>query len=103
MVLGMPLLTRLLDELSELGEIEDRPALGGWELRLEGRTFALVQGERVWFRTDQRNRLDYQRAGSMPYSPNPSMESGRFYEVPGHVVVEPDTLRAWARRAIETQ
>lgn len=99
----MPLLTRLLDELAELGQIEDRPALGGWELRSGGRTFALVQGERVWLRTDASTRLDYQRRGSLPYSPNPAMETGRFYEVPGDVLADADRLRAWARTALATR
>lgn len=99
----MPLLTRLLDQLGELGEVEDRPALGGWELRLGGRTFALVQGERVWLRTDRATRLEYQRRGSLPYSPNPAMETGRFYEVPADVLADADSLRAWARRALATK
>ena len=98
----MPIMTRLLEQLAELGEIEDRPALGGWELRAGGRTFALVQGERVWFRTDAGNRFDYQRRGSLPYSPNPAMEAGRFYEVPADVLADADSLRAWARKALAT-
>lgn len=98
----MPLLTRLLQDLAELGEIEDRPHLGGWELRAGGRTFALVQGDRVWFRTDQATRLDYSRRGSVPFAPNPAMELGRFYEVPAEVMRDADTLRAWAKKAIAT-
>lgn len=97
----MPLLARLLRDLARLAEIEDRPALGGWELRAGGRTFAIVQGERMWLRTDASTRLDYQRRGSLPYSPNPGMELGRFYEVPAEVLEgDPDVLRAWSARAL---
>ena len=96
----MPLLTRLLQDLADLGEIQDRPHLGGWELRLDGRAFALVQGDRVWLRTDPSTRLDFQRRGSTPFAPNPSMDLGRFYEVPSEVLADPDTLRAWARKAV---
>lgn len=99
----MPLLHRLLGTLADLGEIEDRPALGGWELRLARRTFAVVQGERLWLRTDAGSRLDYQRRGSVPYAPNPAMELGSFYEVPADVLGDPDQLRAWARRATQAR
>ncbi len=95
----MPLLNRLLQDLRDLGEVEDRPHLGGWELRLDGRTFALVQGERCWLRTDDTTRLDFQRRGSTPFTPNPSMELGRFYEVPAEVLNDGDAFRAWARKA----
>ena len=98
----MPLLTRLLQDLADLGDIEDRPHLGGWELRMNGRTFALVQGDRVWLRTDQSTRLDFQRRGSTPFAPNPSMELGSFYEVPPDVLADADSLRAWTKKALAT-
>ncbi len=96
----MPLLTRLLHDLADLGELEDRPHLGGWELRLGGRAFALVQGERCWLRTDAGTRLDFQRRGSTPFAPNPAMELGSFFEVPPEVLQDADTFRAWARKAV---
>ena len=99
----MPLLTRLLHDLADLGEIDDRPHLGGWELRIGGKAFALVQGDRVWLRTDRTTRLDFQRRGSTPFAPNPSMPLGRFYEVPAEVLRDADTLRAWAKKALGTQ
>lgn len=96
----MPLLTRLLDDLAALGEIEDRTHMGGWALYREGRMFALVQGERVWLRTDQATRFDYQRVGMAPFAPNPGMELGWFYEVPPEVLADRDRLLAWARKAV---
>jgi TfoX/Sxy family transcriptional regulator of competence genes len=99
----MPLLTQLLHDLADLGEIEDRPHLGGWELRMDGKAFALVQADRVWLRTDKTTRLDFQRRGSVPFAPNPSMELGRFYEVPPEVLRDADTLRAWTKKALATE
>lgn len=99
----MPLLTRLLDTLAPLGEVEDRTHLGGWALYHSGRMFALVQGERVWLRTDASNRFDYQRRGMVAFAPNPSMELGAFFEVPADVLADPDQLLAWARRSIATR
>ncbi len=96
----MPLLTRLLDQLAPLGEIEDRTHLGGWALFREGRMFALVQGERVWLRTNAANRFDYQRRGMVAFAPNPAMELGAYFEVPPDVLADPDQLLAWARKAV---
>jgi DNA transformation protein and related proteins len=99
----MPLLTRLLDQLDSLGEIEDRTHLGGWALYRHGRMFALVQGDRVWLRTDASNRFDYQRRGMVAFSPNPGMELGAFFEVPPNVLADSDQLLAWARKAVATR
>ncbi|HEX6548483.1 MAG TPA: TfoX/Sxy family protein [Candidatus Dormibacteraeota bacterium] len=96
----MSLLTRLLSDLADLAEIEDRPYMGGWCLLAGGRMFAVVQGARVWFFTDERNRFDFVRRGMVAYASNPAMELGRFYEVPPEVLGDSDQLRAWARKAL---
>ena len=95
------LITRLLEALAPLGEIEDRPHMGGWALYREGRMFGVVQGDCIWFRTDQSTRIDYQRFGSTPFGVNPSQELGRFYEVPPSVREDDRQLVAWARKAVE--
>ena len=95
------LITRLLEALAPLGEIEDRPHLGGWALYREGRMFGLVQGGSIWFRTDDSTRIDYQRFGSTPFGVNPSQDLGRFYEVPPPVREDEHQLVAWARKAVE--
>ncbi len=65
--------------------------------------FALVQGERVWLRTDAGTRFDFQRRGMVAFSPNPRMELGAFYEVPPDVLASGDELVAWARKAVSTR
>jgi TfoX/Sxy family transcriptional regulator of competence genes len=65
--------------------------------------FALLQGERLWLRTDAGTRLEYQRRGMVPFSPNPRMELGAFYEVPPDVLASGDQVVAWARRAVNTR
>ena len=97
------LIIRLLEALAPLGEVEDRPHLGGWALYRERRMFAVVQGDRIWFRTDADSRLDYQRLGSTPFAMNPSMELGRFYEVPASIRGDEYQLVAWARKAVEAK
>ncbi len=97
------LILRLLDTLAPLGEVEDRPHLGGWALYRKGRMFGVVQGDRIWFRTDSGTRMEYQRWGSTPFAVNPSMELGRFYEVPQPVREDDYQLVIWARRAAEAE
>ena len=94
---------RLLEAMAPLGAVEDRPYLGGWGLYLGGRMFALMQGEKIWFRTDQGSRLEYLRSGSSPFATNPSMELGWFYEVPPAVRDDEYQLVAWARKAVEAK
>ena len=97
------LIIRLLETMAPLGEVEDRPHLGGWALYLEGRMFGIVQGDKIWFRTDQGTRLEYVRSGSSPFATNPSMELGWFYEVPSSVRDDEYQLVAWARKAVEAK
>jgi DNA transformation protein len=96
-------IVRLLDALAPLGEVEDRPHLGGWALYLGGRMFALIQGENIWFRTDEETLMDYRRLGSLPFASNPAMELGSFYEVPSTVRADQFELVAWAKRAVAAE
>ena len=65
--------------------------------------FALVQGDRVWLRTNAATRFEFQRRGMIAFSPNPGMELGAFYEVPPDVLASGDHLVAWARKAVNSQ
>jgi len=65
--------------------------------------FALIQGESIWFRTDEETLMDYRRLGSSPFASNPAMELGSFYEVPSTVRDDQFELVAWAKRAVTAE
>jgi DNA transformation protein len=90
--------TLVVDQLKDLGEVEDRPLLGGWGLWLDGSMFGIVQGERLYLLTaDPEARLEYQRQGSMPYQASGPYRE--YYRVPATVLESRQRLVAAARRA----
>ncbi len=89
--------TQILEQLGDLGEVQDRPELGGWALYLGDRRFALVQAGRLYLRVAEADRFEFQRMGSMPLQPSGTYRD--YYRVPDSVLAEPDTLLGWARRA----
>jgi DNA transformation protein len=89
----------VLDQLAGLGEVSCRAMFGGHGLYL-GKTFfgILFQG-RLYFRTDAKTRLKYERRGMKPFRPN-DRQTMKYHEVPADVVENREELVAWARRAV---
>lgn len=90
---------QLVARLSELGAIEERPVLGAWGLYLEGRHFAILSGDRLFFRTRPETLVKYKQWGSVSFQPNPKLEFAEFYEVPEEIRSDAATLVEWARSA----
>lgn len=96
------LLERALPALQAVGDARARAMFGGFGVYLDDVIVGIVARDRLFFRVDDRNRLDYQRAGSRPFT-----YEGRggkpiempYWEVPGEVLAEPARLGDWARKA----
>lgn len=92
--------TLVLDQLKDLGEIEDRPLLGGWGLFLEGVMFGILQGDALYLAArEPQLRFEYQRAGSMPFQASGPYRD--YYRVPASVLESRDRLVQWARRSLQ--
>lgn len=59
-----PLLDRTLSALQGAGEARARAMFGGFGIYLDGVIVAIIARDRLFFRVDDRNRSDYQEAGS---------------------------------------
>jgi DNA transformation protein len=91
----------VVDHLSLLGPVTCRPLLGGYGLYHEGGHFGLIVGARLYLRADASSKFEYQRRGMAAYDPNPRQPHGWFFEVPGEVLDDRDTLLTWARQAVQ--
>ena len=97
-----PLLDRALPALQGVGEARSRAMFGGFGLYLDDVIVGLIAWDRLFFRVDDRNRPDYQHAGSAPFT-----YEGRggkpiempYWEVPADVLAEPERLCGWAAKA----
>jgi DNA transformation protein len=68
---------------------------GGYGIFHEGKMFALIKGSGLFFKVDNSNLSEYEKAGSQQFRPMP------YYKVPQDVFADPGTLRNWAGKSIE--
>ncbi len=63
--------------------------------------FALIDNDTLYFKVDDSNRPDFTSRKMEPFRPyGEDGETMSYYEVPADLLEDPDTLRAWAEKAI---
>jgi DNA transformation protein len=92
----------VLDQLEELGDVTPKAMFGGVGLYHGGVFFGILARDRLYFKTDARNRPDYERVRSSQFKPYLDRRGGstRYYAVPLEVLESPIDLAVWARKAI---
>jgi DNA transformation protein len=91
----------LIDLLHAWGPVGARHMFGGIGLYRGGVMFGLVVDDIVYFKVDDENRADYEKAGATPFR---YQRGGRsvalsYWTVPDEVTEDRDTLVEWAKRA----
>lgn len=91
----------VLEQLDRVTPVTSRAMFGGVGIYSGGLFFALMSDEAVYFKTDDSNRADFERAGMGPFRPfgeaSPPM---RYHELPGELLESPDALRPWVEKAL---
>lgn len=93
----------LKDVLAPLGAISVRRMFGGAGVYCDGDIFALLGGDAIYLKADDRTRADFERAGSGPfeYEARGEIRALRSYwRAPDHLYDDPDEMLAWARKAV---
>ena len=101
MAVSVSFRTYLLEQLGQLRPVTSRPMFGGLCFFAEGRAFALVAEETLYFKVDASNRPDFVAAGMGPFLPfgDPDKPMG-YYQLPEEVLEDPDELAVWMAKAI---
>jgi DNA transformation protein len=91
------------DQLRGVPGYTVRRMFGGNGLFWQGLMFGLVAGDTLYFRTDARNRADYESLGLTPFKPweDRKIVLKAYYPVPEDVLEDVDEIKAWARKAID--
>lgn len=85
----------VLDQLGRIAPVRARRMFGGVGIYSGDLFFALVDDDALFFKVDESNRADYERAGMGPW------EHGKgYYELPVEVLEDVDRLRAWVEKAV---
>ena len=87
-------LNRILGLLIPIGGVSSKAMFGGYGIFHMGDMFALIKGNGLFFKVDDSNRLDYEKAGSTQYKPMP------YYQVPTKLLNNTKELLDWARTSI---
>lgn len=98
----------VLDQLVGVEGLTVRNMFGGTGIYRGGVMFALVVDERLYFKTDEINKQDYQSAGSIPFvydrhdkKGNNKLIAMSYWEVPPFVMEDKDLMFKWMIKAHE--
>jgi DNA transformation protein len=91
-----------LDQLSHVLPVTPKAMFGGIGIYADGLFFALMDGERLYFKVDEVNRPDFEARGLGPFLPyGDPAKPMQYYPVPDEVLADPEELRGWAEAALD--
>ncbi|HJW44101.1 MAG TPA: TfoX/Sxy family protein [Geothrix sp.] len=101
MAVSVSFRTYLLEQLGRIRPVTTRPMFGGLTFFADGRAFALVAEEVLYFKVDDSNRPDFEAAGKGPFLPFGDPDKPmQYYELPEEVLEDTDLLAQWMAKAI---
>jgi DNA transformation protein len=101
MAVSVSFRTYLLEQLGQVRPVTFRPMFGGLCFFAEGRAFALVADETLYFKVDDSNRPDFVAAGTGPFLPFGDPDKPmQYYELPIEVLEDSEQLAPWMAKAI---
>lgn len=104
MAVSKDFLEYILDQFSNWDYVYSRRMFGGAGLYKDGKMFALISDDIVYFKVDDTNREKYIAAGSLPFKPFPNRPTlMSYYDVPPEVLEDPNELIEWAKECLHVQ
>jgi DNA transformation protein and related proteins len=91
----------VIEQLSYLGSVTVRKMFGGAGIYFDGLIFGLLANDVLYFKVDDSNKLEYERAGMKPFQPfedKPMVMS--YYEVPVDILENRELLAEWAKKSL---
>ena len=91
----------IVDQLGQLGFVAVKKMFGGAGIYYDGLIFGLLADDVLYFKVDDSNKSDYERAGMKPFQPfddKPMVMP--YYEVPVDILEDREELAEWARKSL---
>lgn len=89
----------VLDQLKDMQSVTCRAMFGGFGLYHHDVFFGILHKGRLYFKTDDRSRPDYEKYGMKPFRPSDQQTLKNYYEVPSDILENETELVGWARTA----
>jgi DNA transformation protein len=102
MPLSKQYLEYIIEQLQGLGGLTTRRMFGGAGLYSNGVFFGLLYKDRLYFKTDDATRPEYEARGSEGFRPRANTTGIKmtYYAVPADVLEDNDELVKWARKSV---
>jgi DNA transformation protein len=91
----------VVELLSAIGNVYARRMFGGYGIYCDGTMFALIADDVLYFKTDEVNRPDFERAGSEPfvYNARTKQITMAYWRAPEEAMESRELAAPWARGA----
>jgi len=89
--------------LAPLGPLSDGKFFGGHAMKYQGRQFAMVMGNTLYFVVDDQTRPAYEQRGSTPFSYSTKqrvVKVRKYFSAPEELFEDRELFLSWARQAI---
>jgi DNA transformation protein len=93
----------VLELLAPLGTASARAMFGGHGVYLDGVIIAIVVDDTLYFKTDEQNRVEFDRLGLEPFTyeaADGKQQSMSYVRAPDEALDSPHAMRPWARSAM---
>jgi DNA transformation protein len=90
------------DVLRKVPNVTSKYMFGGYCLFAQGKIFAIVDEDVLYFKADETNQKDYEKAGSRQFE-YPSKKGPMkmaYWQVPDDVMEDPAIVAMWAQKSI---
>jgi DNA transformation protein len=89
----------VVETLRSFGPVTVRPMFGGWGIYRDGVFFALVAYDTLYFKSDDENRAQFERASPGPFTFEKKGETivTHYFAVPEDAFEDPQVMARWAR------
>lgn len=92
----------VMEQLGRVRPVTWRKMFGGVGVYADGRFFALLDNDTLFFKTGDANRADFEARGMKPFQPfGPDSKPMAYHELPGDVLEDVAELAAWMAKAIQ--
>ena len=89
----------VVEQLRPFGAVTVRSMFGGWGIYRDGVFFALVADDTLYFKSDDENRAQFERASPGPFTFEKKGETvvTHYFAVPEDAFEDPRVMARWAR------
>jgi len=90
----------VLEQLVRVLPVSAKSMFGGIGIYAQELFFALIAGDRLYFKVDDSTRPDFEHLGMEPFRPFGEEHAMGYYEVPADVVEDVAQLAPWMKKAV---